>query len=208
METGSESRPAQHGVGSLVFDLWSRFYDLPLLQRMGYQPVHDAVIKGVREESPARVADIGCGTGLLTTRLNSSVRGTVVGLDFSPGMLDRAVARAPAVRWVRGDALHLPFASGAFDTLCCTESFHWYPDQAGAAVELGRVLAPGGRLFLALMSLPYTTGFGPQVRWPARDQLAQMLGDAGLEVVEQRRVHRPPGGLLLSALLTVARRPG
>jgi demethylmenaquinone methyltransferase/2-methoxy-6-polyprenyl-1,4-benzoquinol methylase len=62
---------------------------------------------------PARVLDVACGTGYLTRHL----RGYVVALDQSPGMLRRARVQAPEARLVCGDALALPFAARRFDRL-------------------------------------------------------------------------------------------
>jgi demethylmenaquinone methyltransferase/2-methoxy-6-polyprenyl-1,4-benzoquinol methylase len=60
---------------------------------------------------PARTLDLGCGTGYLTRHL----RGPLVGCDQSASMLARARASAPRARFVRADALALPFADAAFD---------------------------------------------------------------------------------------------
>jgi ubiquinone/menaquinone biosynthesis C-methylase UbiE len=66
------------------------------------------VIGGLR---PVQTLDVACGTGFLTRHLP----GEVVGLDQSTRMLDVARERAPRATFVRGDALALPFADGAFD---------------------------------------------------------------------------------------------
>lgn len=58
----------------------------------------------------ARVLDAGCGTGFMTRHL----KGEVVGLDQSEAVLEIARERVPGARFVRGDALHLPFPSGSF----------------------------------------------------------------------------------------------
>src|SRR5262245_66620204 len=60
------------------------------------------------------VLDACCGTGDLA--IAARARGaTVVGLDFSERMLERARRKDPAVDWVRGDMLALPFGDGSFD---------------------------------------------------------------------------------------------
>jgi demethylmenaquinone methyltransferase/2-methoxy-6-polyprenyl-1,4-benzoquinol methylase len=74
---------------------------------------------------PARTLDVACGTGFLTRHL----RGLVVGLDQSPAMLAIAQARLPDGVAVRGDALALPFADGAFDRLV---TGHFYGHLEGA----------------------------------------------------------------------------
>jgi SAM-dependent methyltransferase len=60
---------------------------------------------------PARVLDIGCGTGWLTQFL----RGSVVALDQSESMLDLARARVPDAVFVLADVPPLPFPAGSFD---------------------------------------------------------------------------------------------
>ena len=68
------------------------------------------VVTLVGDLTPARVLDVGCGTGFMTRHL----KGEVVGLDQSAAMLGIAQGRAPAATFVRGDALSLPFPDGAF----------------------------------------------------------------------------------------------
>jgi demethylmenaquinone methyltransferase/2-methoxy-6-polyprenyl-1,4-benzoquinol methylase len=59
----------------------------------------------------ARTLDVACGTGFLTRHLP----GEVVGLDASERMLTLARRQAPVARFVRGDALMLPFDDDSFD---------------------------------------------------------------------------------------------
>ena len=97
-----------------------------------------------------------------------------------------------------------------------TEAFHWFPDQHAALVELRRVLRPGGRLLLALVSPPFEfiadafeigmRAVGQPLWWTTPSRLRTQVERAGFTVEEQRRVLRIPGFLLPPAL-TVARRP-
>jgi ubiquinone/menaquinone biosynthesis C-methylase UbiE len=201
------------------FDAWSRVYDFPLVQLATYRPVHDAVLRALATEPCARVLDIGCGTGLLAERLVEvpGIR-TVVGCDFSAGMLAHAAERLPpaAARLVRGDATRLPFAASSFDAAVSTEAFHWFPDQDAALHELGRVLRPGGRLLLALVSPHFeivadavAIGMrlvGQPLWWTTPSRLRAQVEAAGFRVEFQRRIFRIPG-FLLPPMLTVARRP-
>jgi ubiquinone/menaquinone biosynthesis C-methylase UbiE len=206
------------------FDAWSRVYDFPLVQRATYKPVHDAVLHALAAGPRARVLDIGCGTGRLAARvLDAEGVRTVVGCDFSAGMLENAAARlADACRvgrasLVRGDATRLPFADATFDAAVSTEAFHWFPDQDAALSDLRRVLRPGGRLMLALVSPPFEIiadvfevgmrAVGQPLWWTTPSRLRKQVERAGFVVEEQRRVFRIPGFLLPPAL-TVARRVG
>jgi ubiquinone/menaquinone biosynthesis C-methylase UbiE len=61
--------------------------------------------------APARTVDVACGTAFLTRHL----RGDVTGLDQSERMLAIARERMPNARFVRGDALDLPFPDDSFE---------------------------------------------------------------------------------------------
>ena len=189
---------------SIFFDLWSATYDRAGLQQTTYRPIHDAVLSRLEGLRPDCVLDLGCGTGQLTERLGAAFPDAlIVGADLSNGMLERATDRAsddhPA-SFVRADAQHLPFAGGSLDVVTCTESFHWYADQAAAAAELARLIRPGGRIVIA--SIAAVTGFadgaiqratalaGRPVRAIPKRQLRRLLQEAGFDVLHQARIPR------------------
>src|SRR4029079_15355023 len=62
-----------------------------------------------------RVLDAACGTGDLAVAAIRAGEGSVIGLDFSERMLERARRKAPSAEWARGDLLAMPFADGSFD---------------------------------------------------------------------------------------------
>ena len=211
--------PDRSGPDRGLFDLWSRVYDAPLVQRLTYRPEHDAVLRGLRRAQARRVLDVGCGTGLLATRIHRELpRAEVVGCDFSPGMLQKAREKGTQVGWVRGDALGLPFAEASFDAVVSTEAFHWFPDQRAALVEFFRVLGPKGRLLVSLVNPPVEalsrlTRIGSRLMgepffWPTRECMHGQVEAAGFRVESQRRVFRLPAGLILPSVLTTAVRPG
>lgn len=205
----------RRGPSQRFFDVWSFFYDLPPVQRAVYRAEHDIVVEEL-DDGAARLLDVGCGTGLLTTRLRAErPSADIVGFDFSAGMLDQARGRAPDLPWVRGAATRLPFASEAFDAVTCTESFHWYPDQAAAVREFHRVLRPGGRALITFVNPPLQLTSrlvgaaleltGQPATFPTRAELRAMAEGAGFRVETQRpvRVFQPLSG----SALTVAVRP-
>lgn len=206
---------AGRGPGRWFFDAWSSFYDLPPVQRAVYRPVHEAVLKVLLRRSPAAVLDIGCGTGILTTRIRDTLPASAVwGCDFSLGMLHQAAShRAAPGQWVQGDATRLPLREGSVEAVVSTEAFHWFPDADAALSEFRRILAPGGILVLGLVNVrtragskAFDAGFravGQPAHWPTRQELADRLGAAGFAVEDQRRVVRP-FGLVLPTVVTVA----
>lgn len=78
---------------------------------LGFREELGEVARLLEELPPARVLDAGCGTGFLTRHL----RGEVVGLDQSESVLEIARRRVPTARFVRGDALGMPFPDGSFN---------------------------------------------------------------------------------------------
>jgi ubiquinone/menaquinone biosynthesis C-methylase UbiE len=138
------------------FTRWSESYDRSILQWLLFGPSHRALIQRIRNrfgDQPIKILDVGCGTGVLATRIREALpRAQVWGVDLVRGMLDKGLDRwrrhASHVTPIQGDSERLPFAAGAFDVITCANSFHHYPHQDRAVAEMHRVLRPGGRLLL------------------------------------------------------------
>jgi SAM-dependent methyltransferase len=87
--------------------------------------------------------------------------GRVIGLDLNEGMLAVARRLRPEIDWRQGDALDLPFAERAFDVVVSQFALMFFPDRPLALREMWRVLAPGGRLAVAVCApLEETKGYG------------------------------------------------
>lgn len=214
MADGSHGGPSR-----LFFDLWSRVYDLPAVQRVVYKPVQDGVLDALSEHDSPRVLDVGCGTGQLTARLaEDEGYPFVAGCDLSYGMLEQARARSRRPAWVQGDSMRLPFPDGGFDAVVSTESLHWYPDQLAALREFNRVLAPGGRILVAVVNPPTESvsrlaHAGSRLAnqpflWPTKRRMREQVEAAGFEVLDQRTMARLPGRYLVPTVLTIARKRG
>lgn len=101
-----------------------------------------------------RILEISCGRGGGLRHLALRLPGAkqVVGLDFSMHAIRFCRAHyavLPNLGFVRGHALRLPFADGAFDLVINVEASHAYGDEAAFLGEVRRVLRPGGRLLYA-----------------------------------------------------------
>lgn len=99
-----------------------------------------------------RVLDLACGTGILAREAASRTRpnGSVAGLDPSPGMLEVARQLAPAVEWRQGVAESLPFPDQSFDAVVSQFGLMFFSDRRAALHQALRVLAPEGRLAVAV----------------------------------------------------------
>jgi len=89
------------------------------LDRPAWHEMVEALSQTLRALPPARTLDVACGTGYATRWLP----GEITGLDQSKRMLAIASQRVPHARFVRGDALALPFPDGEFERVT---AMHFY----------------------------------------------------------------------------------
>jgi len=89
------------------------------------------------------VLEVGCGTGLLLTRIASFAR-SARGVDLSPGMLERARARGLDV--LEGSATHLPLPDASVDVACSFKVLAHVREIERALAEMARVVRPGGHV--------------------------------------------------------------
>ncbi|MES2461423.1 MAG: class I SAM-dependent methyltransferase [Armatimonadota bacterium] len=128
-----------------------------------------------------RVLDVGCGTGGTMERLRG-LGGEPVGLDVEPLALAFCRARGHS-RLLLGSATALPFTTGAFDAVVALDVLEHIPDDGAAAREIGRVLAPGGALYLSVPAYQslwsgHDIALMHQRRYVA-GQIEKILRDAG-----------------------------
>lgn len=103
----------------------------------------DSLLSAAGATAGRRALDLCCGQGNVSKALVD--RGcTVVGLDFSPAMLERARARVPEGRFLEGDAQDMPLKNGYFDIVVSNFGVCHAADQPRVLAEIRRVLRPGG----------------------------------------------------------------
>lgn len=102
---------------------------------------------------PTRMLDLGCGTGGNLRALQRRYpQARLFACDLALNMLLAARCRLGFWRRVPlacADALHLPFAAGAFDLIYCNLVLQWCDDLDRALVELRRTLAPHALLLFS-----------------------------------------------------------
>ena len=144
--------------------LWGTFYDWTVeherlggaVWRLGIQSdlrlLYDAAKEIGRLPAGARVLDVPCGGGVALRGLQPGQGVEYVAADISPRMIDRTLARAEdlgvadQVTGRLADVGDLPFEDSSFDLVGTFTGLHCFPDPARAAVEMCRVLRPGGVL--------------------------------------------------------------
>ncbi|MGY1709713.1 class I SAM-dependent methyltransferase [Geodermatophilus sp. SYSU D00758] len=106
------------------------------------------------------VLDIGCGTGRITREAaRRAPAGSALGVDLSGPMLE--IARRSAqeeglttVRFEQADAQVHPFPAAAFDVALSRTGATFFADPVAAFGNIGRAVAPGGRLALLVWQAP------------------------------------------------------
>lgn len=119
------------------------------------------LLRALLPSPPARIADLGCGTGTLTTLLAREGH-ELVGVDFSPEMLRIARAKAagssPAPVFVEADVQDPPLPAASFDVVLSRHVLWATADPALAVRNWHGLLRPGGRL--VLIEGRWSTGAG------------------------------------------------
>lgn len=166
-------------------------------------PVRTAYIAARAHLSGARVADVGCGGGLLSeslTRAGSSV----TGIDLGEKVIDIArlhlhESNLEVDYRVQSSADLAASEPASFDVVCCLELIEHVPDPAALVNDLAMMLKPGGRLFISTINrtpaafgaaiigaeyvmrmLPRGTHHYAQFLKPS--ELGRLLRQAGLEL--------------------------
>jgi SAM-dependent methyltransferase len=103
-----------------------------------------------------RVLDLGSGAGFDSLLAAAMVgpEGSVVGVDMTPAMLEKARSNAELLgqtnaAFREGYLENLPFADGEFDLIISNGVVNLCPDKTAVFMEAFRVLQPGGKLQIA-----------------------------------------------------------
>lgn len=110
----------------------------------------ERIVERLAPQPGERVLDVGCGNGALCLAI-APVADSVVGLDISGPMLERAAARAAAagltnVTFEKGDAQVHSLPDSSFDAAVSRFGVMFFEDPVAAFANIGRMLRPGGRL--------------------------------------------------------------
>ena len=149
------------------------------------RPVFARVLRG--RPLHGRVLNAGCGEGLYAGFIEefAGVR-SIVNMDLHPPRV---------ARW-RGDIRHsdqqgsldaLPFTTGAFDGVVCTEVLEHVARDTAAAAELARVTKPGATLLMSVPTPPAPFDRAHVREGYTLEDLTALLEAAGFDVAASER---------------------
>ena len=102
------------------------------------------------------VVDLGSGAGndCFIARHETGETGKVIGIDFTPAMVDKARANAEArgfnnVEFRQGDIEHIPISANVADVIVSNCVLNLVPNKNGVFQEIYRVLKPGGHFSIS-----------------------------------------------------------
>ncbi|MEH0841359.1 class I SAM-dependent methyltransferase [Micromonospora sp. CPCC 205711] len=127
--------------------------------------------------APARVVDLGAGTGILTRQI-LDLGHQVLPVEPDPGMRARLEAVTPGVTALAGTAEAVPLPDGAVDAVLVGQAYHWF-DKERAHAEIARVIRTGGTF------APIWNSRDDSVEWVLElGRIAGMRNDSG-DLVEK-----------------------
>jgi ubiquinone/menaquinone biosynthesis C-methylase UbiE len=129
----------------------ARIYDLELLL---FEPVRQRAIDLLHLKHGDRVLDVGCGTGLSFTAVEGLIgpEGSIVGIEQSPEMLERARARATENNWKNVTLISSSVEEAAIPLAADAALFHFTHDimrTPNALANIASHLKPGARIVAA-----------------------------------------------------------
>jgi SAM-dependent methyltransferase len=125
---------------------WAPSYDEPGNQLIDLE---QPVMREILDDLPLGIAlDAGCGTGRHTTYL-ASLGHTVIGVDTSAEMLERAREKVPEGEFHQADLHDLPLPANHVDLVVCALALVHVPALQPVLAEFVRVLRPGGHLVIS-----------------------------------------------------------
>jgi predicted TPR repeat methyltransferase len=211
-----EATPAMTGVYvRRLFDQHAPEFDQALVERLDYRGP-ELLLAAVRTPQGQRfrvgsVLDLGCGTGLCGEAFRPFCD-WLVGVDISPGMIERARAKGLYDRLVVADLL--PFLieerGAQHQLVLAADVFVYCSDLGPIAKAVARVLAPGGRFaFTVETHDDACVRMQPTLRYAhGADHVRHAIAAGGLHLVQLAEAStRTEKGEPVKGLLAVASTP-
>ena len=147
--TSNSNIPAlsSYGAAQQAFAILSKAYDDSLNPMLSLEERFLSQI--LPEFTDLDVVDIGCGTGRWLERIAGQAPRSLIGIDASPQMVDRASRKlGKRATLLVGNAISLPLASSSADIILASFVTSYLPELAGFATEVRRVARGTAQLYV------------------------------------------------------------
>ena len=208
-ETGS-------GINRGSYDAVAREWDAARTSFHGSERRYlEALLEGLT--APARILDLGCGTGRPMAEYVLSRGHHVTGVDQSEQLLALARARFPEGEWIHSRIEDFPVdvdSNGSYDGAMVWDSLFHIEREWHASIlsNAHRALVPGGRLMLTAGGSAHPaftdTMFDREFFYDSHppERLATLLRELGFEIIVNEFMNLPTSGRDKGRIAIVARK--
>ncbi len=141
----SKSKEYHNKVISVEKSVWKDLLEIPFKK----------LLKGIIQNK--NVLDLGCGSGVKTTKLLKFKPKTIVGIDISDKLIAIAKKNSPEIDFYIGDAQKTPFNSSRFDVISSELVLHYFKDLRPLLKEMNRILKKKGIFVFSIHHPIYET---------------------------------------------------
>lgn len=151
-----------------------------LLLARHLEPISLNALETISLEKGSEVLDLGCGLGQTTLLLSRRFPGThIAGVDQDDALIAEAIAtntRSDSdIRFIAGNALHLPFADNSFDFVFTRYLLHHVPGSTAVLKEMKRVCKSGGIVFAQEPDINFKQSYPESWAYPKLNEFANKL---------------------------------
>ncbi len=141
-------------IRQIYYNIFSHIYDAFVKLHSGdtSQALRKWLVETADLRPGMKILDLCTGTGSVAIKAKEKIkdRGMVAGVDFSEGMLKKAIKKSDEIFWIQADVTELPFKKDSFDIVFLAYGFYELKDKDKFMVlrEICRVLSRNGRFLM------------------------------------------------------------
>lgn len=115
----------------------------------------ELLLDEIKVETNNSILDVACGNAAFLQMLANKYNFKGYGVDISERMIENAKKRCADMTFEISSCEHTPFKNEMFDVVTVCAAYHHFPDTRKFAMEMHRILKPGGFLYIAELYYPF-----------------------------------------------------
>jgi ubiquinone/menaquinone biosynthesis C-methylase UbiE len=146
-------KPSKREIVNEYDNLGGRLYDIRYSEEQ--ESKYKLIIERIIPEKADLVLDLGCGTGLLMSKINAHY----VGLDISKALISKALSKNHSNSFselVYGDADNLPFRDSVFNIIYAVTLIQNTPNPLTTITEMIRVSKKDSKLVITALKKAFS----------------------------------------------------